>query len=324
MMQRRAFVAGTAVALAAPFLAEAQKAGKSYQIGVLSAGSATSNPFVGALKQSLLALGWIEGDNVTIESRFAEGNMDRLSALAADLIRLKPHVIVAGPSTVAQAVRNATSTIPTVMAGVGDPVKLGFVKSLSHPGGNMTGVATLLPELEAKSLQLLTQMVPGLNRVAILLNPDNPLHDLADAEAAAKAAGLHAITVRARTIEEFPTAFTTMITAQAGAVDIWGDPVFSRHRTVLADLAMKSRLPTMFKTRPDVTAGGLMAYGPDFVDIYRRAASYVDKILKGATPGDLPIEQPTKLDLIINLKTARALGLTIPPSLLLRADHVIE
>ena len=210
------------------------------------------------------------------------------------------------------------------MTGVGDPVKLGFVKSLSHPGGNMTGLASLLPELEAKSFQLLAELVPGLTSVAVLLNPDNPLHDVKDAEAAAKLVGLQLVTVRARTPEEFTAAFDAIVKAHAGAVDIWGDPVFGRHRMALIDLAMRSRLPTMFKGKPNVVAGGLVAYGPDFVDIYRRAASYVDKILKGTKPADLPVEQPTKLELVINLRTAKALGLRIPPLMLLRADQVIE
>ena len=188
----------------------------------------------------------------------------------------------------------------------------------------MTGLATLLPELEAKSLQLLAELVPRLSRVAVLLNPDNPLHRVKDAEAAAKLVGLQLVTVQARTPDEFPAAFDAIVRARAGAVDIWGDSVFGRHRAVLIDLAMKARLPTMFKGRPDVVAGGLIGYGPDFVDLYRRAARYVDKILKGTKPADLPVEQPTKLDLVINLKTAKTLGLTIPPSLLLRADHVID
>ena len=310
--------------LVAPFTAAAQPSGKPYRVGVLSGSSPEPNPALGALREDLQALGWIEGRNIVIEARFADGHMDRLAGLAAELVRLDIHVIVAGPSTVAQAARRATATIPIVMVGVGNPIKLGFVKSLSHPGGNMTGLASLLPELEAKSFQLLAELVPGLNRVAVLLNPDNPLHDVKDAEAAAKLAGLQLVIVQARTPEEFPDAFVAIGKARAGAVDIWGDPVFARYRAALIDLAMKSRLPTMFKTRPDVAAGGLVAYGPDFVDLYRRAATYVDKILKGAKPAELPVEQPTKLDLVINVKTAKALGLTIAPSLLLRANQVVE
>ena len=320
---------GLAVVLAlsllpAPLLAEAQQAGKINRVGVLSGGPAKPNPSLDAFRQSLLALGWVEGRNVTIEARFADGKMDRLAGLAMDLVRLDVQVIVAGPSTVAQAAHQATATIPIVMVGVGDPIRLGFVKSLHHPGGTMTGVASLLPELEAKSFQLLAELVPRLTRVAVLLNPDNPLHEVKDAEAAAKLVGLQLVTVQARTPEEFPAAFAAIAKAHAGAVDIWGDPVFGRHRAVLIDLATKARLPTMFKARENVVAGGLISYGPDFVDLYRRAASYVDKILRGTKPADLPVEQPTKIDLVVSLKTAKALGLTVPPSLLLRADQVIE
>ncbi len=325
MISRRAFIE-TVVGglLAVPLAVEGQQAGKPYRVGVLSGGSAAANPVIHAFLEGLRALGWVEGRNIAIESRFADGHMERLASLAVDLARLDVQVIVAGPSTVAQAARQATATIPIVMVGVGDPVKLGFIKSLSHPGGNMTGLASLLPELGAKSLQLLAELVPGLNRVAVLLNPDNPLHEGKDAEAAAKLVGLQLVIVRARTPEEFPTAFDAVGKAHAGAVDIWGDPMFSVHRAALVDLATKSRLPTMFRGRPDVAAGGLVAYGPDFADLWRRAARYVDKILKGAKPADLPVEQPTKLELVINLKTAKALGLTIPPSVLLRADEVIQ
>ena len=323
-MDRRAFVAGGIAAIAVPLAARAQPASQPYRIGVLSGGSAMANPAIQALREGLRALGWVEGWNIAIEARFADGRTDRLATLAMDLVRLNVQVIVAGPSTVAQAVRQATAAIPIVMTGVGDPIKLGFIKSLNHPGGNMTGLASLLPELGAKSFQLLTELVPGLIRVAVLLNPDNPLHDVRDAEAAAKLAGIQLVTVRARAPEEFTAAFDTIVKAHAGAVDIWGDSVFARHRTALIELAMRSHVPTMFKSKPDVAAGGLVAYGPDFVDLYRRAASYVDKILKGAEPADLPVEQPTKLELVINMKTAKALGLTISPSVLARADQVIE
>jgi len=324
VISRRGFVASLAGSLlAAPPVVPAQQIAGIHRVGFLS-GASQPNPFLDAFREALLGLGWVEGRNVTIEARFADGHMDRLAGLATDLVRLKVEVIVAGSSTVAQAAHQATTTIPIVMVGVGDPIKLGFVKSLHHPGGNMTGLASLLPELEAKSLQLLVELVPRLTRVAVLLNPANPLHEEKDAEAAAKLVGLQLVTVQARTADEFPAAFDAIIRARAGAVDIWGDAVFVRHRSALIDLATKARLPTMFKSRSDVVAGGLMAYGPDFVDLYRRASSYVDKILKGTKPADLPVEQPTKLDLVINLKTAKVLGLTIPPSLLARADQVIE
>jgi putative ABC transport system substrate-binding protein len=325
MIRRTALAAAVLLGLlVVPLTARAQPAGKPSRVGVLSGGSAVANPQIQALREGLQALGWVDGRNIAIEARFADGHMDRLASLAEDLVRLDVQVIVAGPSTVAQAARQATATIPIVMVGVGDPIRLGFVKSLNRPGGNMTGLASLLPELGPKSLQLLTELVPGLIRVAVLLNPDNPLHEGNKVEADAKSAGLQLVIVRARAREEFTAAFDAIVKAHAGAVDIAGDPVFARHRTALIDLAMRSRLPTMFRSKPDVAAGGLIAYGPDFVDIYRSAASYVDKILKGTKPADLPVEQPTKLELVINMKTAKALGLTIPPPLLLRADQVIE
>src|SRR5262249_35947947 len=209
--------------------------------------------------------------------------------------------------------RKTTATIPIVMAGVGDPVKLGFIESLSHPGGNMTGLASLLPELEAKSLQLLSELVPGLNRIAILMNPDNPLHDVRDAEAAAKLAGLDLVTVRARSREELPAAFAAIVKARAGAVDVWGDTVFGLHRAAVADLAMKARLPTMFKSRLDVAGGGLMAYGPDFIDIYRRAGGYGGKNFKGAKAARPPVERPTQPPPARHTKTPQAPRPPAPP-----------
>ena len=316
-----------ALATLAPVVAVAQQGAKVPRVGVLASGSpTTSGPYLEAFRRGLRDLGWIEGKNVAVDVRFGEGSMDRLATLAADLVRSEPDVIVAGPSTVAQIARRATATIPIVMVGVGDPVALGFAASLSRPGGNMTGLASLLPELVAKSLQLFKEVVPGVTRIAVLLNPGNPAHDLSlkDAEPAAGALGLTILPVRARGPEEFAAAFDAMVAGHAGAVEIYGDPVFARYRDGLIALAQKTRLPTMFRLRADVEAGGLMAYGPDYVDLNRRAAGFVDRLLKGAKPADIPIEQPTKLELLINLKTARALGLTVPPALLLRADQVFE
>jgi len=318
------FAVGLAFALGVASAVTAQLTGTPYRIGVLSAESAAPNRAGEAFREGLKALGWAEGQSVLIEARFADGHTERLAALALDLVRSEVQVIVAGPSTVAHAARRVTATIPIVMAGVGNPIKLGFVDSLSHPGGNMTGLAMPLPESEAKSFRLLAELVPGLNRIAVLVNPDNPLHDVKDAEAAAKLAGVQVMVARARKPEDFPAAFAMMVKAQAGALSIWEDPVFSRYRVSLVDLAMRSRLPSMFKSSADASAGGLVAYGPDLVDLHRRAESYVDKILKGAQAGDLPIEQPTKFELVINMKAAKALGLTIPQSVLLRADQVIE
>jgi putative ABC transport system substrate-binding protein len=310
-----------------PLVAGAQQTGKVQRVGVLASGSpTTSGPFIEALRRGLHDLGWVEGRNVALDVRFAEGSMDRLAGLAAELVRGEPDVIVAGPSTVAQAARRATATIPIVMVGVGDPVALGFAASLSRPGGNMTGLASFLPELSAKSLQLFKELVPGVTRIAILMNPGNPAHEpsLKQTETAALALALTIVPVRARGPEEFAGAFDAMVAGRAGAAEIYGDPVFARHRDGLVTLALRARMPTMFRGRQDVEAGGLMAYGPDFLDLNRRAAVFVDRILKGAKPGELPIEQPTKLELLINMKTARVLGLAVPPALLLRADRVIE
>jgi putative tryptophan/tyrosine transport system substrate-binding protein len=315
---------GLAFALGVASTVAAQPNDTPYRIGLLSAESAALNPAGVAFREGLKALGWAEGQTILIEARFADGHTERLAGLAMDLVRSEVQVIVAGPSTVAHAARRVTATIPIVMTGVGDPIKLGFIDSLSHPGGNMTGLATLRSELEAKSFRLLAELVPGLNRIAVLLNPDNPLHDVKDAEAAAKVTGVQVIVGRARKPEEFPAAFAMMVKAQAGALSIWEDPVFSRYRASLVDLAMRSRAPSMFTSSADVAAGGLIAYGPDFVELHRRAASYVDKILKGAQPSDLPVEQPTKFKLVINMKTAKALGITIPRSVLLRADQIID
>ena len=315
---------GLAFALGVASTVTAQLTGTPYRIGVLSVESAAPNRAGEAFREGLKALGWAEGHSVLIEARFADGHPERLTGLAMDLVRSEVQVIVAGPSAVAHAARRVTATIPIVMAGVGDPIKLGFIDSLSHPGGNVTGLATPLPELEAKSFRLLAELVPGLNRIAVLLNPDNPFHDVKDAEAAAKLTGVQVLVARARKPEEFPAAFAMMVKAQTGALSIWEDPVFSRHRASLVDLAMRSRLPSMSKSSAGAAAGGLVAYGPDSVDLHRRAASYVDKILKGAEPSNLPVEQPTKFELVINLKTAKALGLTIPQTLLQRADQLIE
>jgi len=318
------FAVGLAFALGVACTVAAQPNDAPYRIGLLSAESAAPDPAGEAFRKGLKALGWVEGQSIQIEARFADGRTERLAGLAMDLVRSEVQVIVAGPSTVAHAARRVTATIPIVMAGVGEPIKLGFIDSLSRPGGNMTGLATLRPELEARSFRLIAELIPGLNRIAVLLNPDNPLHDVKDAEAAAKVAGVQVIVARARKPEEFPAVFAMMVKAQAGALSIWEDPVFSRYRASLVDLVMRSRLPSMFKSSADAAAGGLVAYGPDSVDLHRRAASYVDKILKGAPPSDLPVEQPTKFELVINMKTAKALGITIPQSVLLRADQIIE
>jgi putative tryptophan/tyrosine transport system substrate-binding protein len=325
-MNRRAFLTGLGAVLAAPLAVEGQPPTKPVRVGVLSGGPAMPNPGVDAFREALAALGWVEGRNIMLDVRFADGKVDRLPALAAELVRLQPHVIVAASSTVAQAAHEATARIPIVMVGVGDPIGLGFARSLRAPGGNMTGLASLLPELSSKSLQLLRELVPGLTRVAVLMNPSNPLHEpsLRETEAAAATLGIQVIPMRAREPGELAGAFAAMVKAHASAVEIYGDAMFVRQRIRIAELALSSRLPAMCRLRTEVEAGALVAYGPDYVDLYRRAAGFVDRILKGVRPDELPIEQPTRVELILNLKTAKALGLTIPPSLLLRAAQVIE
>jgi putative ABC transport system substrate-binding protein len=319
------FVVAVSV-LAAPLVADAQP-GKIYRIGYLSSGPSTSNLYRGAFQQSLSELGWVEGQNIVTDYRFAEGRLERLPALAAELVRLQVDVIVASPTPAAVAAKNATKTIPIVMWGVGDPVGLGLVASLARPGGNVTGLSySVGMDTFGKGLELLGEALPKVRRVAVLSNPANPAHALAsdNVKAAARSLGVQLQFLEARGPSEFDAAFAAMVKEGAAAVLVMGDSVFVFQRARLADLAVKHRLPTMHGNKENVEAGGLMSYGPSNLDALRRAASFVDKILKGAQSANLPVEQPTKFDLAINLRTAKALGLTIPSSLLLRADQVIE
>jgi len=327
-MNRRVFLSVLSGGLlAAPLAAEAQQAGKVYRIGYLSAGSDTSNPRVReAFRQGLRELGWVEGQNIIIEYRWAEGRFDRLPDLAAELVRLKVDIIVAPATPAAAAAKKATGAIPIVMIGVGDPVGTGFVASLARPGGNITGSSYSVGlEIIAKQLELLKEAVPKVRRVAILSNPTNPAHPLwmSEIKDAGRSLGVQLQFPEAQGPTEFDGAFAAMAKERAGALLVMADGMFMLHRTRLADLAAKSRLPSL-GYRELVEAGGLMSYGPSLPDLWRRAATFVDKILKGAKPADLPVEQPAKFELVINLKTAKALGLTIPPSLLARADQVIE
>ncbi len=330
MIDRRTFLGILASGLLTPPLAaEAQSAGKVYRIGYLSSGSATtSNPHVTeAFRQGLHELGWVEGQNVVIEYRWAEGRLDRLPDLAAELVRLKVDVIVASPTPGALAAKNATGTVPIVAVSLTHPVELGLVASLARPGGNVTGVSySVGADIFGKDLALLKEVVPRIGRVAVLSNPDSPARPLTirNVKDAARSLGLQLQLLEARGPEGFDGAFAAMAKERVGALFVVQDPAFIPHRARLVELAAKSRLPSIFTQREDAEAGGLMSYGPSLSDLYRRAASFVDKILKGAKPGDLPVEQPTKFELVINRKTAKALGLTIPPSLLQRADQVIE
>jgi putative ABC transport system substrate-binding protein len=278
------------------------------------------------LKDGLRALGYIEGQNVVIEWRSAAGKYDQLGALVTELVRLKVDVIVADVTRAVLAAKQATTTIPIVFTIAADPVGNGLVSSLGRPGGNVTGCSILLPDISAKRLQLLTEAVPAVSRVAVLWNPGTPYHKslLKEVEAAAPALRLQHVPIAAQDPGEFEGAFAAMAKAHVNALFIADDPVFAISRTLLLTLAAKNRLPTISANRDDITAGGLMSYGPRWSERFRTAATFVDKILRGAKPADLPVDQAVKLELVINLKTAKALGLTIPTSLLLRADQVID
>ena len=316
--------------LAAPLAADAQQAAKNTRIGYLAINLAANPHLHEAFRQGLRDLGYVEGRNVVIEYRDAEGKVERLPALAAELVALKVDVIVVGGSTVAAlAAKQATRTLPIVFASAGDPVGSGLVTSLARPGGNVTGLSNLTSELVGKRLELLTQAVPGVSQVAVLRLPgalgERTAKDmLTGAEVAARALGVRLQFVEARGPDEFDRAFSDMTRARAGALTVLPSNMFLREHRRLVDLAAKNRLPAVYFSRDFVDAGGLMSYGANGPDLYRRAATSVDKILKGAKPGDLPVEQPTKFELAINLKTARTLGLTLPPGLIARADQVIE
>jgi putative tryptophan/tyrosine transport system substrate-binding protein len=327
-MNRRAFVTGLGAVLAAPLAAEAQQAGKPRRIGYLTSHSAdSSRQTVHAFRQGLQEFGWVEGQNIRIDYRFADGRFERLSALAAELVALKVEVIVAAPAPPALAAKSATATIPIVMVNAGNPVEVGLVSSLSRPGGNVTGLS-YSPGLEivGKGLELLKEAVPNVRLVAVLSNPGNNASRVAvkGLMAAAGSRGLRLHIVEAREPKEFEAVFGAIARERVDALLVVVDSMFVAQRARLADLALRNRLPSMHGVRDLVEAGGLMSYGPNSIPNYRRAAMFVDKILRGANPADLPVEQPMTVELLINLKTAKALGLTIPPSLLLRADQVIE
>jgi putative ABC transport system substrate-binding protein len=329
-MKRREFIAllsGAAVAW--PLGASAQQAAKVPRIGYLS-GNLAANPHTReAFLQGLRDLGYVEGRNLEIEYRDVEGKYERLPALAAELVALKVDVILAAGTPQPLAAKQATRTIPIVFAGAADPVGSGLITSLARRGRNVTGLSLLLPELVGKCLEQLKQAVPGVSRVAVLWQPggSGELTEkdmLKGAEVAGRALGVRLQFVEARGPADFDRAFSDMTRARAGALTVLASNMILGERRRLADLAAKNRLPAVYPLREFVDAGGLMAYGPDLADMFRRAATYVDKILKGAKPGDLPVEQPTKFELVINLKTAKALGLPIPPVLLARANEVIE
>jgi putative ABC transport system substrate-binding protein len=328
LTRRRLLGTLSASLLAAPLGAEGQQAGKVPRVAYLSASSAASDTWgVEAFRQGLRALGYVEGRNIVIEYRWADGRFERLPALAADLARLGVDVVVATGTPAALAARNATGTIPIIFVTSGDPVGSGLVASLARPGGNVTGLSLMSTlAISGKQLELLKEAFPTLRQVAVLANPANlPTAGLlTEAELAARPLGLRLRVVQVREPKEFDDAFAMMKNERAPALLVIADPLVNDNRARIVAFAATNRLPAIYPYRTFVDAGGLMSYGVDLSDLSRRAATYVDKILKGAKPADLPVEQPTKFELVINLKTAKTLGITIPPSLLLRADQIIE
>jgi putative tryptophan/tyrosine transport system substrate-binding protein len=326
-VRRRDFIRFICVAaVARPLAARGQQPEKIAKIGYLDVGPASARAGrVEALRAGLRDLGYVEGRNIAIEFRWAD-RVEQLPELAADLVRSKVDVIFAISSTMVEPARKATSTIPIVFATHADPVGIGHVVSLARPGGNITGLSMLLTDLAPKELEILTEVVPQAKRIAVLWNPTTP--SLPPAMKAVDAAGQHLglqlVKVPAQASEDFDGAFAAMARERAEALMVVASPLFVTHRERLAELAREHRLPAMFGSKENVQAGGLISYSADLTDLHRRAASYIDKILKGAKPADLPIEQPTKFELAVNLKTAKALGVAIPRAILTRADEVIE
>jgi putative ABC transport system substrate-binding protein len=325
-MRRREFIAGLGSAAAWPSMARGQQ-GSIPLVGLLLPGStAAFARFSDAFKGGMLELGYVEGSNIRYEYRFADGYLDRLPGLAIDLVRLKPDVILSVALSSNLALHQATSTIPIVMATGADPVGFGLVTSLSHPGGNVTGLANFAEVLGAKQIDLLRALIPRLARLGTFVNLTNPLHEpqLHETRGAAVASGIDLMPVEIHSPDELGPAFEALAKERVEALAVPPDPVFNNFRGRIAELAAAVRMPAIYGFREHVEDGGLMSYGPDNRINCHRAATYADKILKGAKPGDLPIEQPTKFELVINLKTAKALGLSVPPTLLARADEVIE
>ena len=328
-MRRRDFIAGlggATVASAWPRIARAQQPTKLPTIGFL--GSTTlsgQSHWVTAFVQRLRELGWVEGRTMAIEVRWAEGRSERAAEIAAEFVRLKVDVIFTSGGPNVAVAKRATSVIPIVFTATGDPIASGFVANLARPGGNVTGLSNQQTDTAGKRLELLREVVPGLRRLAIMVNAGGPgaMLDAGEIQAAARTLGLELTTLEIRRPEDIAPAFETL-KGRADALYVVADPVVNTNRIRINTLALGGLLPTMHGFREIVEAGGLMSYGPNFPDLFRRGADYVDKILRGAKPGDLPVEQPTKFELVINLKTAKALGLDVPPMLLARADEVIE
>jgi putative ABC transport system substrate-binding protein len=324
-MKRREFITVLGSAAAAwPLLVRAQPARQLWRIGILGSASAVS-PIEAAVLQGLRELGYTEGQNLIVEYKGSAGKPDRLAGLASELIAAKVDVIFTGGSEATHAAQRETKTIPIVMTST-NPVALGFVASLAHPGGNITGLSLLGPEASGKRLELLRELIPGIAKVAVFWNPDDPAaqYSLKETQAAAEKLTIGLQIVETRDIDAFDAAYLAATKGVAEAVILLPAPLMTRNAARIADRALKSRLPTMYYSGDAVKAGALLSYGPNLIAIYRRGAYFIDRILKGASPADLPVEQPTKFELVINLKTAQALGVNVPPSLLARADEVIE
>ena len=327
MDRRRFLLTSLAGTLAAPLAAKGQQAGKLWRVGYLSSSSAErERTRLAAFQQGLRELGYLEGESIFIEQRYAGGEFERLAELAAELARLKVDIFVVAGAPAAYAAKKASSVIPIVMTAVADPVGMGLVASLARPGGSITGLSDFNTGVVVKRLELLREVVPSVSRVAVLLNPTNPSNppQLKLTQAAAATLPVTLLAFETKRADDIDRAFLAMKTERPGALIVIGDPLLGSHAKRIVELSTRNRLPAIYSTREFPDAGGLMSYGTNFDDLWRQAAAYVDKIFKGAKPGDLPVEQPTKFELVINLKTAKALGLIIPPSLLLRADQVIE
>jgi len=325
-LKRRDFITLLGAAAAWPLAARAQQTPKLPTVGFLGVGTSSGGGrWVGAFMQRLHELDWIDGRTIAVQFRWAEGRDERAAEIAAEFVRRKVDVIVTSATAGAVAAKQTTSVIPIVFAAAGDPVGTGLVASLARPGGNVTGLSLQWPDLAGKRLELLREVVPNLGRLAILANVGNPsvVLDMREIHATARTLGLEVITLEIRRGEDIAPALEGL-KGRAGALYVTGDPLMNTHRVRINTLALAARLATMHGQRDNVEAGGLMSYGANLPDLYRRAADYVDKILRGAKPGEIPVEQPTKFDLVINLTTARALGLEIPATLLARADEVIE
>ena len=326
-MRRRKFITLLGGAAAAwPLAVRAQQPGKLPIVGFMGPNTrSAASEWVAAFVQRLREHGWIDGRNIAIEYRWVEGREERFAEVAAELVRLKVDVIVTSGTPAVMALKQATAVIPIIFATAGDPVGNKLVASLARPGGNVTGLATLAADLAAKRIEILRELIPGLHRLAVMGNVGNPFTvlELAEVQAAARTLGLEVHTPEIRRAQDIAPAFEAL-RGRADAIYVSTDPLVITNLTRINTLALGSRLPTIYTSRDYVEPGGLMSYGPNFPDLWRRAADYVDKILRGAKPADIPVEQPTKLDLVINITTAKALGLDVPPMLLARADEVIE